>query len=528
MQIPFVGQTYGGRSSNFDASRSINFFPEISQDSGSKSIVSLVGTPGTRRFSTFDDASIVRMSYTFANRCFVVADNDLYEIFDDGTHSVSLGTLYLSSDYGRISVTDNGITALGIGGNQMMMVADNHGYIFDVSDNTLTDITTSEIANFPLYPKFVAQLDGYFVVVDDSMGFYVSELYNGLLWPILARAAVISSPEPISTVVSMNQMLYFIKEYSTELFFDNATITSQGCPFSRVSGQIYAYGTSSPWSVAVGAGTVFFLANQGGTRGVGDFIGVAAIEGASPKIISTPPINYRISKFSNISDAFGYVYSDEGHTFYVLTFPSENATFCYDITTGMWHERSSYKTGYPSIINRHISNTYTYFGGKHLVGSYQSNVLLEMNSNVYSDDGYPIPSIRIAQPIFDKEEGREIVIDRLIIDCETGVGIQEVTTDWPGDSFVADGTLYANGSHYAHGWMWVNSPNADPHAWLSWSKDGGHTWSAEYSCSMGKTGEYGKRLVWRKVGVAKSKIFKLRMSNLVKKVVISATIEASK
>ena len=43
-----------------------------------------------------------------------------------------------------------------------------------------------------------------------------------------------------------------------------------------------------------------------------------------------------------LSDAFGYCYSDGGHTFYVLTFPSGNATWVYDATTAMWHERSTW------------------------------------------------------------------------------------------------------------------------------------------------------------------------------------------
>ena len=46
MNIPFVGPTYAGRSGNIDASRSINFYPEMNP-AGAEQPMSLVGTPGT-------------------------------------------------------------------------------------------------------------------------------------------------------------------------------------------------------------------------------------------------------------------------------------------------------------------------------------------------------------------------------------------------------------------------------------------------------------------------------------------------
>jgi hypothetical protein len=36
---------------------------------------------------------------------------------------------------------------------------------------------------------------------------------------------------------------------------------------------------------------------------------------------------------------------------------------------------------------------------------------------------------------------------------------------------------------------------------LRWSDDGGHTWSNEHWKSMGMIGEYGKRVLWRRLGM---------------------------
>ena len=34
-----------------------------------------------------------------------------------------------------------------------------------------------------------------------------------------------------------------------------------------------------------------------------------------------------------------YAYQEQGHTFYVLNFPTAGATWVWDVTTDVWHER---------------------------------------------------------------------------------------------------------------------------------------------------------------------------------------------
>jgi hypothetical protein len=42
---------------------------------------------------------------------------------------------------------------------------------------------------------------------------------------------------------------------------------------------------------------------------------------------------------------------------------------------------------------------------------------------------------------------------------------------------------------------------SDPQVMLRFSDDGGHTWSNEHWKSMGKIGEYYKRVMWRRLGM---------------------------
>ena len=49
-----------------------------------------------------------------------------------------------------------------------------------------------------------------------------------------------------------------------------------------------------------------------------------------------------IRETSTIADAIGFTYTQRGHKFYVLTFPTGGLTLVYDIAQGLWHERQSY------------------------------------------------------------------------------------------------------------------------------------------------------------------------------------------
>jgi hypothetical protein len=60
---------------------------------------------------------------------------------------------------------------------------------------------------------------------------------------------------------------------------------------------------------------------------------------------------------------------------------------------------------------------------------------------------------------------------------------------------------------------------------LSWSDDGGHRWSGEYAASMGAAGRYKTRAVWRRLGSFRDRIFRIAISDPVKRVIIGASIE---
>ena len=54
--------------------------------------------------------------------------------------------------------------------------------------------------------------------------------------------------------------------------------------------------------------------------------------------------------YAILSDADSFIYTQDGHKFLSLTFPSVNVTWVMDITTGLWHQRRSFEdAGYPGL-----------------------------------------------------------------------------------------------------------------------------------------------------------------------------------
>lgn len=494
-KFPIAGPTYQGRSVNVNAQRCVNFYPEpdASQD---KASLYLVGTPGlSAPFCTIGSAPVRDMT-VYNGYLWVVAGSALHKIDNAGNVSGVLGTLQTS--VGRVGFQNNGLSPTG--GDQLIITDGINGYLYNVNTSIFTTLynsgaTYDTVTGFPKAgANTVTFLDGYFIIDIGGAGsgrWMVSALYNGANWNSLDVSTADSTPDALMAVVMNRRELWLIGEKSTEVWYDAGAGRP---PFARIPSGIIPFGTPARWSIAGTDNSLIWLGQSQESEGA-----VVKTNGYSVERISTPQMEYLIDQYSSVADAFAYVYGDEGHMFYVLTFPTGNATWVYDLTTGMWHERSMWSV--PYAINRHRSNCYAFFNGKHLVGDYANGNIYQLTHDSYTDNGDPIVSMR--RTVHVSKDMKRVFFSELNLDLETGTGL--------------DGLGSSGGTQGGTG--------VAPSVTLRCSRDGGHTWGNGRTVSMGAIGSYKNRVMWRRLGYARDMVFEITMSDPVKKVILSANLE---
>ena len=104
-EIPMVGGAYTARSSNLNAQVCQNLYLEV-DNTGAKSIISLVGSPGTKPWHNTGTAGEVRKFYESRNFLYVVVGPTVYTI-STGLIRTTIGTIGTSS--GWVDITDDGV-----------------------------------------------------------------------------------------------------------------------------------------------------------------------------------------------------------------------------------------------------------------------------------------------------------------------------------------------------------------------------------------------------------------------------------
>lgn len=473
MNFPFVGQAYTARSLNVDAQRCFNLYPEVDQTG--KQVLALYGTPGLLKLATATAAQSVRGMKVSGAYLYVVSGNSVSR-FDTNWVETTLGTIGTTS--GPVSMETNG--------TQLMIVDGAAGYIVTESSGAFAQIVSG---NFPAGTDIVGFLDGFFIVNSNgTQKFYISASYDGTTWAALDFASVEGSPDNIISFIIDHREAWFFGSRSIEVFANTGNATF---PIQRIQGAFIEQGCAAAFSVAKGDNSILWLGSD--ERGAGI---VWKANGYVPQRVSTHAIETALKGYSTLSDAIAYTYQADGHTYYVLTFPSAGKTWVFDMATGMWHERG-YRNPSSGSYSRHRSNCYAFFNLKNVVGDFQNGKIYELSPTTYTDDGDPIISLRSCQHISDPNENVEMTYSRLEVLVEAGVGLQ-------------------------------TGQGSAPLMLMRHSKDGGHTWSSPITSTVGAVGKYQMRAKWERCGKGRDKVFEVSISDPVKRVIAGANLRATK
>ena len=470
MKTPILGASYVARSVNAADNRCVNLFPEVITEGG-KTGGFLNRCPGLV-LATVIGTGPIRGMWQFGGFAYVVSGNSLYSVAI-GITATLIGTI---SGTGPVSMADNG--------TQLFIAADPDGYIYNSSTLAFGQITDPDFPG----AVTVTYLDGYFVFVEpESQRVWVTSLLDGTTIDPLDFASAEGAPDNLVAGIVNNRELWLFGVNSVEVWYDSG---GADFPLSRIQGASNELGCSSPYSIAKLDNSLFWLGLD--ARGAGI---VYRAVGYTGKRISTHAIEYAIQSYSTITDAIAFTYQQEGHSFYVLTFPTADKTWVFDVSTEMWHERAGFVDG---EFTRHRAQCQIFFAGYTFVGDYENGNIYSYSLSSYTDNGVIQKYLRSWRALPSGQNNlKRTVHHSLQIDCESGVGL--------------DGT----------------GQGTDPEMMLRWSDDGGHTWSNEYTRSLGQIGETGQRVIWRRLGMtleSRDRVYEISGTDATKIVIMGAEL----
>ena len=365
--------------------------------------------------------------------------------------------------------------------------------------------------------------DNYFIYTrPNTQQFGISDVLSPISQG-LSYASKFTSPDNLVSLIANNGQLYLLGEKSSEVWNDQGTFP---VAYQRIPGSSTQQGIIAPFSVAR-VGNSFAYVSQN-IRGLNQ---VVLMNGYVPQRISTHAVeNSLLDKYTE--DAVAYTYQLEGHEVYVVSFPTIDITWAYDFTTQLWH-KWLWVDSYDQY-HRHRSNCAAVFQGVVVVGDWQNGNLYQLDQNNYTDNNLQIRRLRRA-PHITTDLQRQY-FDELQLQFQPGVGIQ---------GFSRDRNIYLGSPYYIGatsqlvigyqdidvlgdaGQLQIRDVLYNPKAMLRWSNDGGSTWSKEYWQDIGQQGKYKHRAIWRRLGMARDRIFEVVVSDPVKAVIVSANLKAS-
>ena len=463
--LPIANGYYESDSLPISAQECTNFYPNIAQ-APALNQETLFGTPGLTQVASASDISNCRGAHEMNGVPYFVIDGKLY----------SMSASYVLTDHGQID--GSGRVSMADNGTQMLvLVPGGNGYIYNHVTDSFAQITDADFtANGN--PQQVVYIDGYFCLTTDSKKFIVSALNDGLSYNALDFGTAESDPDEIvAPVVFKNQL--FIGGSQTIEAFQN--IGGADFPFQR-TGLFLSKGISSPFSIQSIQDTFVFVG-----AGANESPAIWALNGNSVAKISTTAIDKELSELTEtqIADIFSWAYAEKGA--YFVGFALPGTTLVYDTISKRWHERKSFVDG---SLGAYRVTALVRAYNQLWAGDLVDGRIGLLDQDTYTEYGTEIRRTIVTQPFQNNMES--FVVPELELTVESGVG---------------------------------NADAVDPQVGLERSTDA-KVWSDMRLRSVGKVGEYNRRVIWNRNGRAsRFELFRFTISDPVKPVFIQMTAD---
>ncbi len=464
MRVALNGGFYKAKSLISGAQRCLNLYPEnAAEGSGAPVPVTTYLTPGLVKladgFETTTQVYTTRLLYT-------ATTGALYEVVGDTLYRVSsswvrtsLGTIPLGTN--PCSMADNGLVAVLVDGTP-------NGWYITLSSDVMTPIVDEAFYG----ADHVDYLDTFFLFnrPHTNQLYWSPSEWDGLEpFDPLDIAAKTGTADDIASFIVNHGQIWILGAYKGSEVW--ALTGAADSTFERQPGVFINHGCAAKFSVQRIDTSVFWLNRDEQGQAIVLMAGTGTYEALR---ISTHAIENEISQYETIEDATSFTYQQEGHAFYVLTFPTADKTWVYDLATKMWHERAWIDDN--GCEHRIRPNAAAFAYGFNVVGDWEDGRLFKYDLGVFTDDGDPISRRRGFPQILD--DGDRVRHLNLILDMQP-----------------------AN----PPGLLDVDEPQVN----LRYSDTRGASWGNPVRTGIGSTGQHYRQPQFNQLGMARYRVYEV-------------------
>jgi hypothetical protein len=363
-------------------------------------------------------------------------------------------------------MSDNGVNLFVVDGTAA-------GYTVLLADNTFSTVVDAAFYG----ADRVDCIDGFFAFNrPGTPQFYLSDNVAITFDPLyIANKA---DADILVSLCVVRRELWLFGERTTQVYSNTG---AADFPLQVMSGGI-EHGCVAKHSVIKADGMVFWLSRSRDGQ-------CLVLQGANYQAtrISTHAIETEIWNYGDdIINCIGWSYQQLGHTVLVFVFPTANRSWCYDLSTGQWHEWQAADGG------RHRGVCHAACYQRNLTGDYASNALYALDPYTYTDLGQPIRRLRSFPHI--AKGGNRMFFRRLVVDMQTGTAGVDA---------------------------------GEPLLTLRYSDDRGSTWGQPVTAGMGRHGDAFASPQFRRLGMGRNgRVFELSWTAPDATALLGAWVEA--
>ena len=390
--------------------------------------------PGVRAWKTCGTGP-GRGLYVFAGSLWAVSGNDLYRVGE-----ASAGTIPGS---GPVHMADDGV--------RLVIVTNPDAYVYTAG--AVAQISDADFEG----ASDVAFVDGYFVFSSTSSGrWFCSNLYSTEFDPLKFAYCEVNPDFNSGQIIADHRQVIIPGTASIQLWWNSG---AGNFPFDVVPDGVIELGCRG--GMVKIDNSVIWAADDGTVR---------RLTGRTPLRVSNHGVEEAIARYTGIPRAFAYTL--EGHMVYCVSW--NEATWCFDVTTGTWFQRESFDGQPWRVCDVATLNGVVYAQDRTTgaVGILDPECYAEWGDRIVAEWTYPAIC-----------DGRRMIRHaRLEVLAEAGVGL-------------------------------ANGQGSAPQVMLHWSDDGAKEFKAFSARSLGAIGAYKDRVIWHRLGASRDRVYRCSVSD---------------